>query len=177
MAKSAPQLFSGARGIIKFNGSKVAVATNISISEQYGERTTFIVGEYSPVSIDPVSYDISCSIGRIIPITKKNNAPGTPQSLDKITAVDLGFEPALNAVFSLDAVEIVIYDKNPTDPTKETIVGTVTGARFAGRSTSTGTGDISSESFNYVGTFNRGHNGDTNSITNEEGLFPTGYGV
>jgi hypothetical protein len=168
---SAPQLFSGARGKIVLGSTTLALVTNISVSEQEGLRPTHVVGEYHPVSIDPLSYDVSVSIGRIVPVAKSD---GTAQNA--YTGTQLGLEPTLDKVLSQDSVDIIIYDKNPVDKTEYT-VAKIVGCRFTGRSTSVSSGDIASESYNFTGLLNRGYGGDTSSTTGEDGSLPIGYGL
>lgn len=159
-----PQLFSGARGKITFTDSNgvatiLALVTDLSISENAGLKPTFVVGAENAVAIDPLSMDVTASIGRVIPIS--GGTDGKP--LAAYTAIDLGFEEVLNTVLAKESVEIQVEDKHPSDPTKTAIVAVVKYARFAGRSTSVGAGDTASERYQFVGILDAGYNALGNS--------------
>ena len=169
-----PQLFSGARGRIEFTDSDgsvhvLAFVTDISVSENAGLRPTFVIGAEGPVTIESLSIDVTASIGRVVPM----NAPGKPSDAGVIsnTAIDsrqLRFEENMNVILTKDDVTITIYDTKAAGGDK--ILASVRNARFAGRSTSTNSGDVSSERYNFVGIYDAGYAGTSNSPTE------TGYG-
>jgi len=158
------QLFSGSRGKItmKKDGVETTLAfvTDVSISENAGLRPTYVVGSLNPVGIEPLSLDVSCSVGRIIPIS---TASGNPAAQSKITAIDHGLEPVINQILAMDDLEINIYDKALSADGTDRIIASVKYARFAGRSTSLSSGDVGSERFNFVGILDAGDGGDSNA--------------
>lgn len=160
-----PQLFSGARGKITFKtpGGELKVlgfVTDVSISSNEGLRPSFVVGSMNPVSIEPLSIDVSVSVGRIMPVNKTDGS-----ILDKYTSIDHEFEASVNAILSLDHLEITLEDKNPADPTNPKIIASIKYCRFAGRSQSLSSGDVASERYNFVGIFDGGRGGDANTVT------------
>ena len=157
-----PQLLSGARGKITFKGADgelqvLGFVTDVSISENEGLRPSYVVGSMNPITIEPLSYDVSVSIGRIVPV---NNPSGSAK--DKISAVDFNIEHAINIILAMDHCEIIIEDKNPSDPTNPKIIAAIKYCRFSGRSQSLSTGDVASERYNFVGIYDGGRGGDTN---------------
>jgi hypothetical protein len=165
-----PQLLSGARGKITFkapNGELkvLGFVTDVSISEHEGLRPTYVVGSMNPTTIEPLSIDVSVSVGRIMPI---NGANG--QILDKYTAIDHEFEASINAILALDHCEITLEDKNPADPTNPKIIAAIKYCRFSGRSMSLSSGDVASERYNFVGLYDGGRGGDTNTAEINYGL-------
>lgn len=150
-----PQLFSGARGKITFKDSAgtdhvLAFVTDVSVSENAGLKPTFVVGSMNPVAIDPMSIDVTASIGRIIPM----NLQTSSTALDQVTSIDLAFEEKINDILSKDSIEIQIEDKNTSK-----ILVSVKYARFAGRSTSMSSGDTATERYNFVGILDAGRDG------------------
>lgn len=171
------QLFTGARGKITFVPKKddgsagtavtLAFVTDVSVSENAGLRPTYVVGSLNPVGIEPLSIDVTCSVGRIIPISDAWDGEGdSAKPLPAGTAVDRGLEPRINDILALHDVEINIVDK-----VTDKVVASVKNARFAGRSTSVSSGDVASERFNFVGIYD-GHYDNSNSLGTE-----TGYGL
>ena len=165
-----PQLLSGARGKISFKAPSgelrvLGFVTDVSISENEGLRPTFVVGSMNAVTIEPLSIDVSVSIGRIMPINKADGS-----SLDKITATDHEFEASINAILSLESCEVTIEDKNPADLANPKIIASIKYCRFAGRSQSLSSGDVASERYNFVGLYDGGRGGDTNTAEINYGL-------
>jgi len=165
-----PQLLSGARGKISFKTPTgelkvLGFVTDVSISEQEGLRPTFVVGSLNAVTIEPLSMDVSVSVGRVMPINKTNG-----DILDKVTAIDHEFEAAMNAILSLEHCEITIEDKNPSDPSNPLILASIKYCRFAGRSMSLSSGDVGSERYNFVGIYDGGRGGNTNTADINYGL-------
>lgn len=165
-----PQLLSGARGKISFKSPSgeikvLGFVTDVSISESEGLRPSYVVGSMNPVTIEPLSYDVSVSLGRIMPINKPDGSP-----LDKFTAIDHEIEASINQILSLDHCEITIEDKNPADPTNPKIIASIKYCRFSGRSQSLSSGDVASERYNFVGIYDGGRGGDTNTAEINYGL-------
>jgi len=152
MASSSPkpQLLSGARGLIKYIDSKGAtqtlgIATDISINTRENLRPSYVIGQIGPVSIEPLSLDVDCSIGRLVPV---NLTTGLPKS---VSAIDLGLEEKINEILTTAAIEIQIYDKSSTEG--EVLVSSIKEARFTGRSLSVSSGDVAQERLNFVGIY------------------------
>jgi hypothetical protein len=171
-----PQLFSGARGKITFTDpsgkeTPLAFVTSVSVSVNDGLRPVFVIGNMNPSSIEPVSYDISGSIGRIIPLNASDAkaSKGTESANAKTTAIDYNIESAINQILQLDDCSIQIYDKESA--AGDVIVETIMHVRFAGRNTSVNSGDIASESYSFVGILSTGNGGTENAAT------ALGYGV
>lgn len=172
---SRPQLFSGARGKVTFTDPAgvdhvLAIITDVSVNVRENLRPAYVVGELNPVSIEPLSIDVDCSIGRMIPMNVAAAAPDTAKTADgyskltgdgsQVTARALNLEEQIGDILSKDSVIITIQDKL-TDAT----IATVKHARFSGRSMSVNSGDLAQERINYVGIFD-GANGNS---------APTGY--
>ena len=158
-----PQLLSGARGKVSFitptgEIKVLGFVTDVSISENEGLRPTYVVGEMGPVTIEPLSYDVSVSVGRIMPI---NNTKG--EAFSKFSAIDHEFEASIAEILALDHVEITLEDKNPANPTDPKIIAAIKYCRFAGRSQSLSSSDVASERYNFVGIYDGGRGGDTNA--------------
>lgn len=156
-----PQLFSGARGKITFKDSDgnehiLALVTDVSIQETAGLRPTYVVGAEGPVLIEPLSMDVTASIGRIVPI---NDAKGKART--EITSIDYKFEEIMHTITQRDTVEITIYDTKSKDGEK--ILASVKYARFSGRSTSMNSGDTASERYNFVGILDAGYGATANA--------------
>jgi len=156
-----PQLFSGARGKISFKDSDgqetvLALVTDVSIQESAGLRPTYVVGAEGPITIEPLSMDVTASIGRIVPINKPDGS-----ARDQITSIDYKFEEVMSSITQREHVEITIYDTKSKDGEK--ILASVKYARFAGRSTSMSSGDTASERYNFVGILDAGYGGTANA--------------
>lgn len=190
MAKTTtPQLLSGARGIVSVTyrddsgnafTKTLAVALDISVNVRESVRETYVMGELNPVALDPVAIDVDCSIGRVIPVNRIDAPSGTSTDLtadasgtslnpkvnqtvnsktSAASAIQLGLEETINRILSHDTIDIEIKDKI-TGAT----IAMVKEARFAGRSISTGAGDVASERLNFVGIYDKGY-GSENSAT------------
>lgn len=161
-----PQLFSGARGQIQFTDSSgkintLAVITDVSVSEQAGLRPTFVLGDVNPRSIEPLSLDVTISCGRLVPVTAVDSS-GKASAESQVTSFDYGFEELIQNFLSAEDLTIVLQDKNPAGGSPITIAA-INNCRFAGKSSSTSSGDISSERYNFVGIYDSGYKGTTNT--------------
>lgn len=162
-----PQLLSGARGLIKrYNPNTgaydaLAFATDITVNVRVGENATYVVGSMNPATIDPTSYDVDVSIGRVIPM----NAPDSqnPRS-STVTAIGIGLETIISQMVSAEDLVIALQDK-----VTGKYISSVNGCRFAGRSIRTGATDIGAESINFVGIYDTGYDGENGA--------QTGYGL
>lgn len=151
---SKPQLFSGARGTIEIKGQDgvvqtLAFVTDVSISSNESLRPSYVIGDINPKTIEPLSEDASASIGRIIPINDPKGAKRT-----SINAIDYKIEPILHQIMTSDSLEITIYDQNLTgDPTGKSpkVMGSLKGARYAGKSFNSSATDLATERYNFVG--------------------------
>ena len=179
-----PQLHSGARCKLYVTDSAgnehlIAVATDVSVSIRQSVRDTYVLGELNAMSLDPVGYDVDCSIGRVIPVNKAaslDQTEGRPtaptaqaQSGSPIQASpyasEMGLEdllqnllPANNAAGMANAISIRINDKVTGKD-----IAVVKEARFSGRSLSNGM-DIAYERLNFVGIYDN-PNSDNNADT------------
>lgn len=153
MASSSPkpQLLSGARGLIKYVNSEGAtitlgIATDISINTRESLRPSYVIGQIGPVSIEPLSLDVDCSIGRLVPVNL------TTGEYNSTSALDLGLEERIDKILTSAAIEIQIYDKASAG-SEETLVSSIKEARFTGRSLSVSSGDVAQERLNFVGIY------------------------
>jgi hypothetical protein len=162
-----PQLYSGARGKITFKDSDgksavLAFVTSVSVSRNDGLRPSYVIGTEGPRSIEPVSVDVSGSIGRIIPVSKMDKN----EALDKMTSIDHRFEEKINEILNRNSCEIVIEDK-----VTGAVLDVIKHVRFAGRNTSVNSGDIASENYQFVGILTGGYGSDENFLAdNSTGL-------
>lgn len=162
-----PQLLSGARGLIKrYNPNTqqfepLAFATDISVNVRIGNNPTYVMGNMNPRMIDPISYDVDVSVGRVIPMNAPDNS--NPRS-STVTAIGIGLETIIAQMVSAEDIVISLQDK---------VTGkhltSVHGCRFAGRNIRAGATDIGAESINFVGIYDSGYEG--------ENAAQTGYGV
>jgi hypothetical protein len=156
-----PQLFSGARGRIDFtdkdgNTQTLAFVTDVSIQSNHNLRPSYVIGDINPKTIEPLGEDASASIGRIIPMNESTSSAAK----QKFTAIDWGLEEKVNDMLSAGTVEIVIYDKNPGDPTKPNIVGSLKYARAAGKSMSMSSSDLATERYQFIGIWEGSYGND-----------------
>lgn len=196
MSATTPQLLSGARGVISVTYSDdagarttrvLAVALDISVNVRESVRETYVMGELNPVALDPVAIDVDCSVGRVVPVNRLDAAAGTaPNNLagdaagdaanpkaqqtargDKTSAasaLQLGMEETIDRILTHDTIDIEIKDK-----ISGKTIAYVKEARFAGRTLSTGAGDVASERLNFVGIYDAGYDSE-NSATSGYGL-------
>jgi len=169
-----PQLFSGARGKISFTDSDgrtsvLALITDVSVSENAGLRPTYVIGDIGPVSIEPLSLDVTVSVGRIVPMNKAEAPAGQAKAepLPQTTAYDLRIEDIYSTILNRDHVEILIEDTRPAlsagGPAQNQIIAKIKYCRFAGRSTNVSSGDVAQERFNFVGILDGGFGGNANT--------------
>lgn len=186
-----PQLLSGARGIVKTtaaDGSQktLAVALDISVNVRESVRETYVMGELNPMALDPVAIDVDCSIGRVVPVNRTGaalngakdglvgDAAGTAanphvasesnSNASAASAIQLNLEKTISEILTADTIQIDIYDK-----ISGKAIASVKEARFAGRTISTGAGDVASERLNFVGIYDSGYDSE-NSATSGYGL-------
>lgn len=179
MAAHLPQLFSGARGkiiVTKADGTDMTlgVATDISVDIRNDIRPTMVVGSLNPVALDPMGVDVSASIGRIIPVTANPTTPTAatlnPQpKVNEVTAIDYGFEAAINDILETDGLTITIQDQ-----TTGQVLACIRGARFTGKSMSLSTGDIGNERYQFVGIYDSANGNSVNRVG--EAVSNIGYG-
>jgi hypothetical protein len=173
-----PQLLSGARGRIKYkdssgNESTLAFVTDVTVQATDSLKPTYVVGRISPVTIEPLSYDVRCSIGRIVPVNKNDSA----EALEKITSIDHRLEELINNILSSETVEIALEDQNPKNPAAPNTLAVIKHARFAGRSSNLASQDTGNERYEFVGIYDGGYGGDSNPTSDETGLAPINYNL
>lgn len=165
------QLASGARGVIQIQKGSVVktlgMGTDINVDVRMTVRSTYVMGELNPVSLDNTAVDCTASIGRVIPVSK--NTVAAPTDGDQITATsqasrsdgaasaqasvatrarDIDLETAIENILTEEAVTIMLYDH-----VSGQYLGKITEARFAGRTLTTPNSDIANERINYVGIY------------------------
>lgn len=176
-----PQLFSGARALISYENSAgkiipMAIATDVSVNTRDNIRPSFVVGQLGPISLEPLSIDVDCSIGRLIPMNgagktgdetglpgrqpSEDGPPGDLKGKSLVTAMDLGLEERINQILTADSIKITIVDSI----TNKTIA-VVREARFSGRSMSLNSSDIGNERMNFVGIYDSGYDNKNTSET------------
>lgn len=169
-----PQLLSGARGVIKrYNPATqsfepIAFATDITVNVRVGNTPTYVMGRMNAGAIDPTSYDVDVSIGRVIPMNAPNaqasNAPSLAPRSQTVTAIGVGLETVVSQMVSAEDIVIAIQDK-----VTGKYVSAVRGCRFAGRGLRSGATDVGAESINFVGIYDSGFEG--------ENAASSGYGL
>jgi hypothetical protein len=182
---SQPQLLTGARGVIQVSNPQtgalqtLAFATSISVNVRAGVRPTYVTGRMNAGAIDPLTYDVDVSIGRVIPLQGETAAgpvpAGTPWTppvangqsamVEAPTAVGSGLEPTIVSMRSAPDLVIAVYDQNTG-----AYINSVTGCRFAGRGDGLTAGDVGTENLNFVGLWDSGYNAQENTGTAGYGL-------
>jgi len=164
-----PQLFSGARGVIKYGKGTtfktLAIAVDISVNTREQLRPTYVVGRIEPISIEPIGIDVDCSIGRIIPVNAFNAlATGdelAAESTSRVTAIDISLEEKIADILTADSLTIEIYDSKATGG--DNVISSIKDARFTGRSVSLNSSDVAQERLNFVGIYDGGYGGESNT--------------
>lgn len=180
-----PQLFSGARGQFVFtspDGTKTtfAFATDISVSVRHAVRPSYVLGDMNAVAIDSLSYDVDVSVGRLVPVNNADPSKATLKespvggiepganygAADKYTnAIKAGLEVSIANILATNSIDIDIVDR-----TTNKTIASIKECRFAGRSSSLNAQDILQERLSFVGIYDAGYDGTSNSAT-------TGYGL
>jgi hypothetical protein len=179
-----PQLFSGVRGQFSFTRTDpasgksetkfFAFATDISVSVRHSVRPSYVLGDMNAIAIDSLSYDVDVSVGRLVPINDsdptKATAKSTPGQINTggyglTNAINAGLEVSIASILVSDSVSLDIIDR-----TTGKTLASVKECRFAGRSTALNAQDVMQERLNFVGIYDAGYEGDSNSAT-------LGYGV
>lgn len=189
---NAPQLLSGARGIIMRSNPTtgklevLAMATDISVNTRVATRQTFVCGRLNAAANDSLAYDVDVTIGTIIPVNPASKADGsalgadpaawpkawTPQTdtgltaaPNAVTAIGRGIEQSINVVLTAGDLSVALYDR----VTKK-YASTVRNCRFAGRGFGMNAGDVATERYNFVGIYDSSYD----DINTPEDI---GYGV
>lgn len=180
-----PQLFSGVRGQFVFtkpDGAKTtfAFATDISVSVRHAVRPSYVLGDMNAIAIDSLSYDVDISIGRLVPVNSSDptkatiKTPGAPEiepgqgygSAETLTtAIKAGLEVSIASILVSNSVDLDIIDR-----TTGKTIASVKECRFAGRSSSLNAQDVLTERLNFVGIYDAGYDGTSNSATIGYGL-------
>lgn len=181
---SRPQLFSGVRGQFVFTkdgkATTFAFATDISVNVRHAVRPSYVLGDMNAIAIDSLSYDVDISIGRLVPINNSDPAiatlnaspvgsitPGTNYgAAEKLTsAIGAGLEVSIANILASTSVDLDIIDR-----TTNNTVASIKECRFAGRSSALNAQDILTERLNFIGIYDAGWGGTTNSATIGYGL-------
>lgn len=140
-----PQLFSGARGNLKVNGQVIAFVTDVSVNVQANVRAVHTFGAANARSVEPLSYGVNVTIGRVIPVNKPD---GTAVDTSTISANFNGIEPVINQMLFAEDITVSLLD-SLTDQT----VADVRNCRFAGRTLTLSAQQIANERIQLVGIF------------------------
>ncbi len=143
-AQIRPQLFSGARGALQVNGNTIAFVTDVSINVQANVRAVHTFGAANARSVEPLSYGVNVTIGRVIPVSKPD---GTAVDTSTISA-NFGVEPVISQMLYAEDIQIDLIDQ----VTGKT-VASIRDCRFAGRTLSLSAQQIANERIQLVGIF------------------------
>jgi hypothetical protein len=159
---SQPLLHSGARGVVKYtdaagNLKTLALALNIDVSINQGVRQTYVMGSKNPVMQDPLSIDVTCSVGRVVPVNSATSQDVSVES--QMTAIGLGLEATINASLESESLTIQLVDKITGK-----VIANIKEARFAGRSMSVNAQDVASERINFVGIYDAGYDNENGGV-------------
>lgn len=171
-----PQLVSGARGLIQAlndDGTiiNLGFATDINVNVRHSVKPTYVMGEMNAAAIDSLTYDVDCSIGRVIPVNASDaavdsggNPPVAPRS-STVTSRDIGLEANSGGTHTTGTAAGFFNDMIFTGELNIVLQDRVTGAyiasvkscRFAGRTLNNTSGDLSNERLNFVGIYDTGY--------------------
>jgi hypothetical protein len=140
-----PQLFSGARGNLQVNGKTIAFVTDVSVNVQANVRAIHTFGAANARSIEPLSYGVNVTVGRVIPVSKPD---GSAVDTSTISANFNGIEPVISQMLLAEDITIDLLDSL----TSQT-VASVRNCRFAGRTLSLSAQQIANERIQLVGIF------------------------
>jgi hypothetical protein len=156
-----PQLVSGARGLIQlFNPTNqqfetIAFSTDINVDVRVGVQQTFVMGRTNAGAIDTLAYDVTVSVGRVIPV----NSPGSLDPRTKgATAISAGLETVIAQMVSAEDLSIALLDR----VTNKYIVS-VKGCRFSGRTMRMSSNQVATETLNFTGIYDSGVDGENTS--------------
>ena len=147
-----PQLFSGARGQLKVNGQLIAFVTDVSVNVQANVRAVHTFGAPNARSVEPLSYGVNVTIGRVIPVNKPD---GTAVDTSTISNNFAGIEPVINQMLFAEDITVSLLD-SLTDQT----VADVRNCRFSGRTLNLSAQQIANERIQLVGIFDAKDNTD-----------------
>lgn len=139
---SRPQLFSGARGVLKIDGRTLAFITDVSINITSNVRPVHTFGAPNARSVEPLSTGASVSIGRVIPV---NRADGSAVNTSDIAN---GIEPVIALMLAAEDITVSLQDK-----LTGVTVADVKNCRFAGRSLNLSASQIAQERIQLVGIY------------------------
>lgn len=133
-----PQVATGARAIFQITtesgGTKrVAFATSVNYRISIPHSPIAVLGRYSVAGHEPVGLDVSFSCGTV-------RVPGK-------SAVQLGIQPALQALMTSEELQVTITDRK----LPETTILKLEGVRLVDRAGGMGARDIVSETWDFVG--------------------------
>lgn len=137
-----PQLFSGARGLLKIDGRTLAFVTDVTVNVTANVRPVHTFGAPNARSVEPLSTGVSVSIGRVIPV---NKADGSAVNTSDIA---VGIEPIISLMLAAEDITVSLEDK-----LTGVTVGDVKNCRFAGRSLNLAAQQIAQERIQLIGIY------------------------
>jgi hypothetical protein len=140
---SLPQLFSGARGVLKINnGSAIGFVTDVNVQNGANVRAVHCFGAANAKSVEPLSTNVSVSIGKVIPM---NNPTGGAVNTSNIA---LGIENVIGQMLKASDISIQLMDQ-----VTDQIVADIRNCRFAGGSTNLSAQQIAQGRIQLVGLY------------------------
>lgn len=140
MAK--PQLFSGARGLLKINARTVAYVTDVTVNIASNVRAVHTFGAANARSVEPLSTGASVTIGRVIPMNKPDGGAVNTSN------INMGVESVISQMLKAEDITVTIMDK-----ITDQVVSDVRNCRFAGSSLGMSAQQIAQSRINLVGIY------------------------
>jgi hypothetical protein len=138
-----PQLFSGARGVLKINnGTAIGYVTDVNVTVQANVRAVHTFGAANARSVEPLSTGVSLSIGKVIPMNKPD---GTAANTSNIA---IGIESVISQMLSASDMTITLMDQ-----VTDQVVNDIRNCRFAGGSTNLSAQQIAQGRIQMVGLY------------------------
>jgi hypothetical protein len=139
----SPQLFSGARGLLKVNnGSAIAFVTQVNVNRQANVRAVHTFGSPAARSVEPLSTGVSLSIGKVIPMNTPSGAPVNSSD------IAMGIESTINQMLSASDISITLMD-SVTDQ----VIADIRHCRFAGGSLNLSAQQLAQGNISLVGIY------------------------
>lgn len=137
-----PQLFSGARGSLKINGTTKAFVTDVTVTVQSNVRPVHTFGASNARSVEPLSTGVSVSIGRVYPV---NTTTGDPVNTSNVAE---GIEPVISLMLAAEDITVSLQDK-----LTGVTVADVKNCRFASGTTSVSAQQIAQSRIQLIGIY------------------------
>jgi len=137
-----PQLFSGARGSVRVDGSTLAFVTDVSVNLTANVRAVHTFGAPNARSVEPLSISVNVTIGRVIPV---NRADGSAVNTSNVA---IGIEPIISLMLAAEDISISLLDK-----LTGITVADVKNCRFAGSSRNLSAQQIATDRIQLIGIY------------------------